>query len=206
VIHLSKWPTMLKLSPHFVPTPTRLLLHTLEQRDFVVYTHCLRVGHFAGLVGARLGLSEESRHLLETAGQLHDIGKLAIPPFLVHKEGVFTPTEYQIFKHHAGLGGAILEEHQQALELAQTARQHHERWDGRGYPHGLRGNEISRFAQITAVADAYDAMVSGRSYRSMLAHQEALEEIQRCRGSQFSPEVVDAFLESEFDGWVMQAG
>lgn len=197
---------MLQLSPCFTPTPTGLLLHTLEQRDYIVFTHCLRVGHCAALIGARLGLSEEAQRLLETAGQLHDIGKLAIPQFLVHKEGVFTPTEYQIFKHHAGLGGAILEEYRQDPELAQTARQHHERWDGRGYPNGLKGHEISFFAQITAVADAYDAMVSGRSYRSMLAHGEALEEIKRCRGSQFSPGVVDAFLETELDGWGLQAG
>lgn len=205
-MHLSNWPTMPKLSPHFTPTPARLLLRTLEQRDSLVFAHCLRVGHFAALIGAQLGLTEEALRLLETAGQLHDIGKLAIPHFLVHKEGVFTATEYQIFKHHAGLGGAILEEYQQDLALIKTARQHHERWDGRGYPHGLRGDSISRFAQITAVADAYDAMVSGRSYRSMLGHREALEEIQRCRGTQFSPEVVEAFLKSEFCNLEMQAG
>lgn len=205
-MHLSNWLTMLKLSPHFTPTPVTHLLHTLEQRDPIVFAHCLRVGRFAALVGARLGLTGDVQRQLETAGQLHDIGKLAIPPFLVHKEGVFTPTEYQIFKHHASLGAAILEEYQQDPWLIQTARQHHERWDGRGYPHGFRGNEISRFALITAVADAYDAMISGRSYRSLLLHQEALEEIQRCRGTQFSPEVVDAFLKTEFRSLEMQAG
>lgn len=197
---------MRTLSPCFTPTPARLLLHTLEQRDFVVFSHCLRVGHFAALIGGRLGFSENAKHLLEAAGQLHDIGKLAIPPFLVHKAGIFAPTEYQLFMHHAGLGGAILAEHRLDPELIQTARQHHERWDGRGYPHGLKGNEISRFAQITAVADSYDAMVSGRSYRSRLAHEEALEEIQRCRESQFSPEVVDAFLDAEFEDWASEAG
>jgi len=197
---------MLKLSPQFIPTPARLMLQTLEKRDYVVFAHCQRVGHFAALLGARMGLPEETRHLLETAGQLHDIGKLAIPPFLVHKEGIFAPAEYQIFKHHAGLGGAILEEHRLDPELIQTARQHHERWDGKGYPLGLKGSEISRFAQIAAVADSYDAMVSGRSYRSRLAHEEALEEIARCRGEQFSPEVVDALLEAEFEDWVSEAG
>ncbi len=195
---------MLTLAPN--PVSPRLLIQTLEQRDPEVFVHCLRVGHFAALVGARLGLGEPATALLEVAGQLHDIGKLAIPTFLVQKQGIFTPQEYEIFKHHAGLGGAILEEHHQAPALVGAARHHHERWDGRGYPHGLRTHEIPLLAQITAVADAYDAMVSGRSYRSRLAHTEAMDEIRRCRGAQFSPEVVDAFLAAEFCGLVAQAG
>ena len=188
------------------PVHPQLLVQTLEQGNSEVYLHCQRVGHFAGLIGARLGLSEEARNLLETAGQLHDIGKLAIPAFLVHKRGTFTSTEYEIFKQHARLGGVILEEYQQSRELVGAARHHHERWDGGGYPSGLRAERIPLFARITAVADAYDAMVSGRSYRSRLAHAEALEEISRCCGGQFCPEVVEAFLEAEFDDWVRQAG
>ncbi len=188
------------------PAPPRLLVQTLRQRDPEVFVHCRRVGHFAALIGERLGLDPEARRVLGLAGQLHDIGKLAIPPFLVHKEGVYSPQEYLILKHHAALGGAILEEHHQDLELVGAARHHHERWDGRGYPWGLRGEEIPLFAQITAVADSYDAMVSGRSYRSMLGHAEALEELQRCRGGQFSPAVVDAFAAAEFCGLVLEAG
>ncbi len=194
---------MSQFSIPFAPAHPRLLLQTLEQRDPEVFLHSQRVGQIAGLIGMRLGLPAG---LLETAGQLHDIGKLAIPSFLVHKEGVFTPTEYQIFKHHAGLGGGILEEYHQPREVVDAARHHHERWDGRGYPHGLEGDEIPLFARITAVADAYDAMVSGRAYRSMLGHAEALEEIQRCRGGQFCPEVVNAFLAAEFGGCARQAG
>jgi len=192
------------LSPNSVSP--RLLIQTLELRDPEVFVHCLRVGHFAALIGARLGLEKAEVTHVEEAGQLHAIGKLAIPPFLVKKQGVFSPQEYEILKHHAGLGGAILEEHHQSLELAGTARHHHERWDGRGYPYGLRAQEIPLFAQITSVADAYDAMVSGRSYRSRLEHAEALEEIQRCRSAQFSPEVVDAFLAAEFCVVAAQAG
>jgi len=188
------------------PVSPRLLIQTLEQRDPGVFVHCQRVGHFAALIGTRLGLGESVAALLGEAGQLHDIGKLAIPAFLVQKQGIFSPQEYEILKHHAGLGGAILEEHHQSLALVGAARHHHERWDGRGYPYGLRAQEIPLFAQITSVADAYDAMVSGRSYRSRLAHAEALEEIQRCRGAQFSPEVVDAFVAAEFRGVVAQAG
>ena len=186
---------MLSLSPPFTPTP--MLLESLEQGDFVVFAHGMRVGRIAAMVGVHMGLSEDANHLLEAAGQLHDIGKLSVPHALVHKEGAVTPKEYQIFQHHAEIGGSLLEECQQPLELVDTARQHHERWDGRGYPRGLCGNEISLFAQITALADAYDAMVSGRSYRSMLGHIEALEEIKRCRGSHFSPTVVEAFLALE---------
>lgn len=197
---------MPKLSIPLSQAPPRLLIQTLEQRDPEVFVHCLRVGHFATLIGARLGLEADVLGPLEAAGQLHDIGKLAIPAFLVHKQGIFSPQEYEILKHHAGLGGAILEEHNQSLDLVGAARHHHERWDGRGYPYGLRGQEIPLFAQITAVADAYDAMVSGRRYRSTLEHGEALDEIQRCRGGQFSPEVVDAFIAAEFCGLVAQAG
>jgi len=197
---------MPKASLTSTPVSPRLLIQTLEQRDPEVFVHCLRVGHFAALLGAQLGLGEAAAALLEAAGQLHDIGKLAIPTFLVQKQGIFSPQEYEILKHHAGLGGAILEEHHQSPALVGAARHHHERWDGRGYPYGLRGQEIPLYAQITSVADAYDAMVSGRSYRSRLAHSEALDEIQRCRAAQFSPEVVDAFLAADFCGLVAQAG
>mgnify|MGYP003591814686 CR=1 FL=1 len=189
-----------------IPIPSSLLVQTLEQRDPDVFRHGQRVGQVAGLIGARLGLTQEELRILRTAGELHDIGKLAIPSFLVHKEGVFTETEYLIFKHHSGLGGAILEEHHQPLELAHAALHHHERWDGRGYPHGLRGEEIPLFARIVTVADAYDAMISGRTYRSLLGHAEALEEIGRCCGGQFCPEVVEAFLAAPFRAEVMRAG
>jgi putative nucleotidyltransferase with HDIG domain len=197
---------MPKLSLPVHPAHPRLLVQTLEQRDPEVFDHCLRVGHFAGLIGERLGLPSNQCRMLELAGRLHDIGKLAIPHFLVHKQGVFNPQEYLILQYHAALGGAILEEHHQPLELVGAARHHHERWDGRGYPYGLKGGEIPLFAQIAAVADAYDAMVSGRSYRSMLTHDEALDEIQRCRGGQFSPSVVEAFVAAEFCGLTSQAG
>lgn len=197
---------MPKLSLTLNPVSPHLLIQTLEQRDPEVHIHCLRVGHIAALIGGRLGLSQGDTDLLEAAGQLHDIGKLAIPQFLVHKQGIYSPEEYEILKHHAGLGGAILEEHHQALELVGVARHHHERWDGRGYPYGLRATEIPLFAQITSVADVYDAMVSGRTYRSRLVHHEALDEIQRCRGAQFNPEVVDAFAAAGFCGLVAQAG
>ncbi len=130
--------------------PPRLLIQTLEERDPEVFVHSLRVGHFAALIGARLGLGEATAVLLEEAGQLHDIGKLAIPAFLVQKQGIFTPQEYEILKHHAGLGGAILEEHHQSQALVSAARHHHERWDGRGFPYGLQGQEIPLFAQITS--------------------------------------------------------
>jgi HD-GYP domain-containing protein (c-di-GMP phosphodiesterase class II) len=151
------------------------------------------VGHYALLIGETLGLPPAALNRLELAARLHDIGKLFIPSFVVHKQATFNREEYQIMQRHALLGARLLEGHAETADLAQVARDHHTRWDGQGYPSRLRGLEIPLLARITSVADAYDAVTSNRSGGNR-GHEEAVLEILRGRGTQFCPETVDAFL------------
>jgi len=172
-----------------------MLLQCLEDQEVSVYRHGQRVGRGAIQVGARLGLSPEALRILELAAWLHDLGKLLVPSFLAHKTIAFNREEYQVMQRHALLGARLLESHADTEALAQVALHHHERWDGRGYPGRLRGEQIPLMAQITAVLDAYDAMTSDR-YGGNQTQREAISEILRCRGTQFSPAVVDAFLDA----------
>jgi HD-GYP domain-containing protein (c-di-GMP phosphodiesterase class II) len=124
---------------------------------------------------------------------LHDIGKLGCHANL-NKPGKLTDEEYEIFKLHPTFGKEILEPITFLQPLIPGVHLHHERWDGQGYPLGLKGEEIPMMARILSVADAYDAMTSSRAYRRALEHSVALAEIARCTGSQFDPTVVDAFV------------
>jgi len=172
-----------------------LLLQCLEEQVPAVYRHGQRVGLGAIQVGARLGLSPEALEILELAAGLHDLGKLLVPSFLAHKTIAFNREEYQVMQRHALLGARLLESHAGTEVLAQVALHHHERWDGKGYPGRLSGEQIPPMAQITAVLDAYDAMTSDR-YGGNHTQGEAASEILRCRGTQFSPVVVDAFMDA----------
>jgi HD-GYP domain-containing protein (c-di-GMP phosphodiesterase class II) len=147
-------------------------------------------------MGKVMGLSGDTLSRLELAAKLHDIGKLFIPSFLVHKQASFNQDEYRIMQRHAVLGARLLKGHAETADLNQVARHHHERWDGGGYPSHLAGNEIPLLARITSVADAYDAVTSNRSGGNR-SHDEALEEILLGKGSQFCPETVEAFLLAE---------
>jgi len=169
------------------------MLQCLEGLDPAVSSHGNRVGRMARAVGAEMGLSWDELLRLELAARLHDIGKLFVPAFLVHTQGAFNRAEYRVMQRHAALGARLLAGHAETADLAQVAWHHHERWDGRGYPAHLTGSEIPRLARIVSVADAFDAVTSNRSGGNR-SHAAALEEIQSGRGSQFCPEVVDAFL------------
>jgi len=172
-----------------------LMLQCLEDQELSVYRHGQRVGLGATQVGARLGLPLEALEILELAAGLHDLGKLLVPPFLAHKTIAFNREEYRVMQRHALLGARLLESHAETEALAQVALHHHERWDGKGYPGRLAGDQIPFMAQITAVLDAYDAMTSDR-YGGNHTQWEAVSEILRCRGTQFNPVVVDAFMDA----------
>jgi HD-GYP domain-containing protein (c-di-GMP phosphodiesterase class II) len=168
----------------------------LESLDPAIARHGARVGQYAVLIGATLGLSSAILARLELAARLHDIGKLFIPAFLVHKQAAFNREEYRIMQRHALLGARLLESHAETADLALVARHHHTHWDGHGYPSRLRGLEIPLLARITSVADAYDAMTSNRSGGNR-GHEAACREVLRGRGTQFCPEIVEAFLQVE---------
>lgn len=193
---------MLSLAP--TPMIPLAMLQCLEGLDPVIAGHGCRVGHYARLMGEAMGLSGTRLARLELAARLHDIGKLFVPSFLVHKQAAFNQEEYRVMQRHSVLGARLLEGDPDTKDLAQVAGHHHDRWDGRGYPSRLRGREIPLLARITSVADAYDAMTSNRAGGNR-THDIALEEILRCRGTQFCPETVDAFLLAESTSWSRMA-
>ena len=169
----------------------------LQLADRSTYRHGQRVGLLAAFLGAWMGLSGEALHQLRVAAALHDIGKLAVPTGILQKSSPFGINEYRIMQRHAPFGAFLLECTKLRSAISHVALHHHERWDGLGYPHGLCRTAIPLAAQITCVADAYEAMVTDRPYRVAPGHDFAVEEIRRSRGSQFSPTVVDAFVETE---------
>jgi response regulator RpfG family c-di-GMP phosphodiesterase len=146
--------------------------------------------------------------LLFQAAPLHDIGKVGIPDAILLKPGKLDAAEYEIMKSHTTLGYQAIAATQRRLGVAleslscveEIALRHHERWDGKGYPGGLAGNDISLSARLMAVADVYDALISRRSYKDALSHEQASGVILQGKGTQFDPDVVDAFLaiSSEF--------
>jgi diguanylate cyclase (GGDEF)-like protein/putative nucleotidyltransferase with HDIG domain len=155
--------------------------------------HSETVGRYAEMMARQLGLSEQHVTRVRLAGMLHDIGKVGVPDTILRKPGSLTDDEFATIKRHPELGAQILE-HPSFTDIRHWVGAHHERPDGSGYPLGLHGDALPLEARILAVADAYEAMTSDRSYRSSIGHQSAREELQRHAGTQFDPLVVKAFL------------
>jgi putative nucleotidyltransferase with HDIG domain len=167
-----------------------------EYRDDNTGEHIQRVGDMSALIARELGWSKAKTDILRQAATLHDIGKIAISDTILLKPGKLTPEEYDVVKTHTTLGAEILGDgRSELLRMAeQIARNHHERWDGKGYPCGLAGEEIPEVGRIVAVADVLDALTSERPYKRAWTLPEALEEIQNNAGTQFDPRVVAACL------------
>jgi len=141
-----------------------------------------------------MGLPEEEADMLKSVAELHDIGKLGIEESILNKDGKPTPEEWEIIKEHPKTGEEILTPVFLDKKKLAIVRSHHERYDGKGYPDGLKGDEIDILAQIVSVADSYDAMTSKRAYRNSLGKAIATQELKKNSGTQFNPKVVDAFL------------
>lgn len=159
-----------------------------------LYGHCVDVGLFAVVIGIAMGLSKEEIYILGIGGLLHDYGKTTVSDSILEKKGPLTPEEFELVKTHASAGYNILRtETKVDSRIALMALQHHERPDGRGYPWGVTHEEIHPLARIVAVADVYDALTTDRVYRPAVAVFEAIRTITDCSGSQFDPQVVEAF-------------
>jgi putative two-component system response regulator len=174
-----------------------LLSRVAELRDDVTGEHTKRVGRLSGLLAQELGLPREQVRLIAQAAPLHDLGKIAITDKILLKEGGFDTLEERAeMCQHAMLGAELLSgANSDVLRMArEIAASHHERWDGQGYPRGLRGEEIPLAARIVAIADVLDALLHARPYKAAWSIAEALSEIKRERGWQFDPRVVDALL------------
>ena len=172
----------------------RALANTIDAKDSYTNGHSTRVAKYSVMIAKKLGYEGKKLELLEYTALLHDIGKIGIPNEIINKPSRLTDEEYDIIKTHPGIGGKILEEITEIPDIAIGARYHHERFDGKGYPDKLSGEEIPEIARIIGVADAYDAMTSNRSYRDLLPQQVVRGEIEKGKNTQFDPAIADVML------------
>ncbi|MFO8143226.1 MAG: response regulator [Dehalococcoidales bacterium] len=172
------------------------LAYALEAKDRYTSGHSSRVAEVAVAIAGEMGLSREDIEKIRLAGQVHDIGKIGIKEWILNKPDRLTEDEFRNVKNHPELGEHILTPVIEDRDILLMVRHHHERHDGFGYPDGLSGEEIPTGARILAVSDTFDAMTSERPYRKAMSEEVACAEIEKNRGSQFDPEVVDAFLRS----------
>ena len=171
------------------------LAKTIDAKDQYTNGHSMRVAKYSAMLAERMGLSASEISEITNMALLHDIGKIGVPDQIINKPSKLTPDEYNIIKSHPVIGYEILSEMPEMKDIGIGAKWHHERYDGKGYPNGLKGEEIPLAARIIGVADAYDAMTSNRSYRQYLPQDAVKQELEKGRGSQFDPEVAGIMLD-----------
>lgn len=171
------------------------LSEAVEAKDRYTSGHSRRVAKYAQLLAKRLGKGKEEQEEIYRAGLLHDVGKIRIPEEVITKPGKLTEDEFELIKIHPVTGYHILRGIAENKKIALGAKFHHERYDGKGYPNGLSGENIPEIARIIGVADTYDAMTSNRSYRKLLTQERVRTEIENGKGSQFDPKIADVMLE-----------
>lgn len=172
-----------------------LIMNTLYEKSNREMCHSNRVGQICEKIGIRMKLDKDEINQIRTAGLIHDIGKMGIDEKILNKPGALCEDEWKEIQRHPEIGYRILSSVNEFSEMANCILEHHERWDGQGYPKGLKGEEISLQGRIVAVADSFDAMTSDRSYRKGLAQDEAIAEIKRCAGTHFDPLVAKILVE-----------
>jgi putative nucleotidyltransferase with HDIG domain len=181
----------------------------IEARDPYARGHASRVTVFSQAMAKTIGLDKERLSVLRLGALLHDVGKLAVPPAVLLKPGPLTEIEFVQVRRHPAAGVRMLRSLDAPREILPSVLHHHERWDGAGYPRGRAGERIPLEARILTVADSFDAMTSTRPYRPPRQVPDALEELHRCAGSQFDPELVGVFAvawdEGELDELVWRA-
>lgn len=178
-----------------------LLVHVVEAlaaaidtKDIYTRGHSGRVAYYSRKIAKRAGYSEFRQEEIYMMGLLHDVGKIGVPNAIINKPSSLTDEEFAVIKKHPAMGAQILERIEEDPELTIAARYHHERFDGRGYPEGLSGFDIPEVARIIAVADAYDAMSSNRSYREKLSDDKIISELEAGKGTQFDPKYADIMI------------
>lgn len=179
-----------------------ILRQTVEAKDPYTRGHSDRVSEYSVLIGKKLGLDEKTLHILKIGGLFHDIGKIGIPDSILLKESKLSDEEYSQIKNHPMIGVHMLGDAAIFTDILPIVKHHHERYDGRGYPSQLAGDDIPYVARIAAVADTFDAMTSKRSYRDSLPIDVVRAEIERCSGTQFDPNIAKVFLDimnNDFD-------
>jgi len=172
----------------------------IEKRDPYTGGHTQRVTVYSQAIGRHLPLKPPERKWLRIAAVLHDIGKLGIEDQILRKPTQLSREEYDVIKHHCDLGAGIIEHIRQLKEIVPGVKHHHEQINGKGYPNGLKGEDIPMIAKIVSVSDTYDAMTTDRPYRKALSKEAAIKELKRCSGTQFDRKVVRAFLKASRNG------
>ncbi|MDP2949562.1 MAG: HD domain-containing phosphohydrolase, partial [Chloroflexota bacterium] len=172
------------------------LAEAIESRDPHTADHCTRLAHYADLLASSLGLAEEETEIIRYGAALHDAGKVGVSDAILKKPDKLTPEEWAEIRLHPYIGGQLCKRVTFLRDAYPIVYYHHERYDGNGYPDGLRGQDIPLAARIVAVADAYDAMTSHRPYRAAMSHAQAVRELRRGAGSQWDPELVPIFLKA----------
>lgn len=170
------------------------LASAIDAKDKYTHGHSRRVAEYSKMIAEIYGKTDSECRDIYIAGLLHDVGKIGIPDGIINKEGRLTDEEFAVIKTHPAIGADILKKINTAPFISIGAHYHHERYDGRGYPDGLKGEEIPEIARIIAVADAYDAMTSKRSYRNALVQEVVRAEIEKGKGTQFDPAFADIML------------
>lgn len=172
----------------------KTILNTLKTKDVYSEEHSNRVSDICTQIGRKLGMTKQDLNLLTMMSNLHDIGKISIDSKILNKPGKLTDDEWKIMKRHPETGYRILSSLPEYGEIAEDILSHHERYDGQGYPRGLKGEDIPIRARIISIADAYDAMTSDRPYRNKMTHDQAIEELLANKGTQFDPKLIDVFM------------
>lgn len=170
------------------------LINALESKDSYTKGHSQRVCSYAFMLADELKMADEEKDKVKTAALLHDLGKIGIPDTVLHKKGRLNPEEFAVIKEHALMGAKILEPIREFQNLVPYILNHHEDFDGGGYPQGLSGKLIPLGARIIAIADVFDALTTGRDYKLALSVKESVAELVRCKGRKFDPELVDIFI------------
>jgi len=176
-----------------------ILGEAIENRSKESGHHIHRVANMTAILAKAYGYSEEETERIRAAAPLHDVGKVATPDDVLHKPGKLSPAEWEIMKQHVDIGYNMLKRsHRKILQYAAIiAHEHHEKWDGSGYPQGLKGDEIHILGRITAMVDVFDALTSVRCYKAAWPIEKALDYIQDQSGKQFDPGVVNLFMENK---------
>lgn len=184
------------------------LAASIDAKDQYTAGHSRRVSLLAARLALKIGFDAEQTERVRICGLVHDVGKIGVPESVLCKAGKLTDEEFALIKRHPEIGHRILKDIPQFDDVLPGVMHHHERWDGRGYPHGLKGDQIPLVARILALADTFDAMSSNRSYRPALSREQVIAEIRCCAGQQFDPDLVTPFTAldfSEFDRMVAEA-
>jgi response regulator RpfG family c-di-GMP phosphodiesterase len=189
------------LSQEIVDTQKEVIFtlgELVDTRSKGTANHVRRVAEFSYLLALKAGIEQDKTELMKLASPMHDIGKIGIPDSVLNKPDKLNESEYELIKTHSGIGYDILKKSRREILKAATiiAREHHERWDGQGYPQGLKENEIHISGRITGLADVFDALTHSRVYKNAWPNDHAIQFIREQRGKHFDPELVDLFLEN----------